>query len=623
MTEEIKIPQAPDAEKAVVGICMLEGRVSESVRARLRPEAFFAPSNRKIYEAELALDEGGVKLDPIQVTEQLRKMGALDQIGGYVDIDALMLRAVRGELDNAVNLVAEAALKRKLYVASARAAEAASNGHTPEQVVELLRQVVEDADKGVNSHNSLNSQEGAEPTPTQWPEPLGEAAYYGLAGDIVKTIDPHTEADPVAILGQLLVAFGSVAGRRAHFTAEADKHYTNLNIVLVGNTSKGRKGTSIGQVQRLLTAVEPEWAGRCVAGGMSSGEGLIWAVRDAIEKYDQKSGENVIVDQGVSDKRLLVIEPEFASVLKVASREGNTLSAVIRQAWDSGNLSSMTKNSPARATGAHISAIGHITRDELRRYLEATETANGFANRFLWLCVRRSKLLPEGGQLHTVNFSDIERRLTTAIQHAKETDEMKRDASARELWISIYGELSEGKPGMLGAVTGRAEAQVMRLACLYALLDCSITIRKPHLEAALELWRYAEDSARFIFGDAMGDPTADAILGALREAGETGMTRTQISEVLKRHASRAAIGTALNSLAEAGRARFEKEQTEGRPVERWFSLSLVAKKAKKAKKAPDPEPEGDLISLNSLISQSDNGASVPQEEWPEDWKPPF
>jgi hypothetical protein len=455
-----------------------------------------------------------------------------------------------------------------------------------------------------NSHNSLNSQEDAEPTPVQWPEPLGEAAYYGLAGDIVKTIDPHTEADPVAILCQTLVAFGSVIGRRAHFVAEADRHYTNSNIVLVGNTSKGRKGTSIGQVRRLMMTTDEDWAGRCISGGMSSGEGLIWAVRDEIEKYDSKKGENVIVDEGVTDKRLLVIESEFASVLKVASREGNTLSAVIRQAWDDGNLSSMTKNSPARATGAHISAIGHITKDELRRYLEATETANGFANRFLWLCVRRSKLLPEGGELDKVDFGPIQRRLATAIKHGSEVDVMKRDEAARALWIEKYGELSEGKPGMFGAVTGRAEAQVMRLACLYALLDCSATIRRPHLEAALELWRYAEDSARFIFGDAMGDPTADAILGALREAGEVGMTRTQISEVLKRHATRAAIGTALTSLAEAGRAHFQKEQTEGRPVERWFSLS--AKKAKKAKKAPDPAPDGDLISLNSLISQSDH-----------------
>ncbi|MCI0825302.1 MAG: hypothetical protein J4N90_11165, partial [Chloroflexi bacterium] len=94
---------------------------------------------------------------------------------------------------------------------------------------------------------------------------------------------------------------------------------------------------------------------------MSSGEGLIWAVRDPIEKTDpvKEKGrhtgayETTIIDQGVTDKRLLVYEPEFASVLRVMSRDSNTLSTQIRQAWDSGTLRTMTKNNPAVATGAH------------------------------------------------------------------------------------------------------------------------------------------------------------------------------------------------------------------------------------------------------------------------------
>src|SRR5262249_41159737 len=175
--------------------------------------------------------------------------------------------------------------------------------------------------------------------------------------------------------------------------------------------------------------------------------------------------QDVIVDPGISDKRLLVVEPEFASVLKVASREGNTLSAVIRQAWDSGNLKGMTKNNPTRATDAQISIIGHITKDELRRYLDATETANGVANRFVWLCARQSKMLPEGGQLDTVDFSEINRDLKNAIDFAKKTKQMSRNEDARALWIDVYPDLADGKPGMLGAVTSRAEAQVMRLAC--------------------------------------------------------------------------------------------------------------------------------------------------------------
>ena len=147
----------------------------------------------------------------------------------------------------------------------------------------------------------------------------------------------------------------------------------------------------------LLRAQDETWRHSCIQSGLSSGEGLIWAVRDAIFKTERVKEKGVVcdyqevkVDAGVTDKRLLVIESEFASTLKVMAREGNTLSATIRQAWDSGDLRILNKNSPARSTGAHISIVGHITADELKRCLDSTEAANGFANRFLWCCVQHS-----------------------------------------------------------------------------------------------------------------------------------------------------------------------------------------------------------------------------------------
>jgi Protein of unknown function (DUF3987) len=104
-----------------------------------------------------------------------------------------------------------------------------------------------------------------------------------------------------------------------------------------------------------------------------------------------------MVDPGVPDKRLLVVEPELASVLEQTRPEGNTLSATLRQAWDGGKLDTLVKNCRATATEVHVSVIGHITPEELRRKLTATEQANGFANRFLWIYARRSKELAWGG----------------------------------------------------------------------------------------------------------------------------------------------------------------------------------------------------------------------------------
>jgi hypothetical protein len=400
-------------------------------------------------------------------------------------------------------------------------------------------------------------------TYANWPEPLSEEALYGLGGEIVRTIEPHTEADPAALLLQFLVAFGNVIGSGPHWRAEADRHALNLFVALVGDTSKGRKGVSWGHAKALVSASAGDsvWKDFCMQTGLSSGEGLIHAVRDSMGP-----------DPGAIDKRLLVVESEFASTLRVMGRDGNTLSPVLRLAWDNGNLQILTRQSPANATGAHISVIAHITKNELRRELTRTDAANGFGNRFLWGAVRRSKALPDGGCVPEADRCRLEEKLRGAVEYARSLGEheFRRDAGARELWHAVYAELSDGKPGLFGAVTSRAEAQVMRLACLYALLDRSPEIRREHLMAALAVWKYCAASARFIFGDALGDPLADELLRLLRSTAE-GMTRTELNNALGRNRAAADIGRALTVLAEHGLARPTSEGTSGRSAERWFA----------------------------------------------------
>ena len=156
------------------------------------------------------------------------------------------------------------------------------------------------------------------PPPSGWPEPPAPDAFHGVCGEIVKQIAPHTEADPAAILTQLLIGAGSVIGRGAFFQVEATRHHPNEYLVLVGDTAKARKGSSFDHVAKLLAEVDPSFPAR-ITTGLSTGEGVVWAVRDPTEQ-----------DPGAADKRLLVVEPEFASVLKQTQREINTLSPVLR-----------------------------------------------------------------------------------------------------------------------------------------------------------------------------------------------------------------------------------------------------------------------------------------------------
>lgn len=417
------------------------------------------------------------------------------------------------------------------------------------------------------------------PLTPAWPE-LPAAARHGLAGDILRAIEPHSEADPVALLSQLLVGVGNLIGRTAHYLVEGDRHFLNLFVVLVGPSGKGRKGTSWGRVRQYLSAVDPLWAEHRVQSGLASGEGLVWAIRDPVrvrqpikERGTVVGYQNVEVDPGVADKRLLTLEEEFAAVLRMLERQGNSLSARLREAWAGKAIDSITKTTPTQCDQPHVSLIGHVTDQELKRYLTATESANGFGNRHLWLLVRRSKCLPEGGQ--HVPDPELVARLAAVVDFARAMGPMRRDGAATARWAALYPLLSEGRPGLYGCLVGRAEAQVMRLACLYALLDESCVVEPPHLEAALALWHYADASVRYLFGDATGDHVADQILTALRRVPE-GLSRSQLSDLFGRNLNVSRIKAGLSLLLQLGAVTCTYEPTQGRAGEIWMATSEPA-----------------------------------------------
>jgi uncharacterized protein DUF3987 len=419
------------------------------------------------------------------------------------------------------------------------------------------------------------------PREGSWPRPMGRAARHGLIGEAVDLIEPHTESDPHSVLISLLVAFGNLIGRGPGFMAEESFHATNLYAVIVGDSSKARKGTSWGPVNRLALLADPEYKSHIV-GGLSSGEGVVWAVRDPVVKRvavkegkpPKPTGEYVdeVEDPGVDDKRLLVREGEFARCLKVMGRQGNTLSSTLRALWDDGSGGGLTKNEPTKCTDALVSILGHITRNELGRELTDTDAANGFGNRFLWSCAQRSKLLPDGSALPAADVEALGAKFREAVTFARRLKvPLYRDDEARSLWHQVYADLSEGQDGLVGALTARAEAQVMRVAVIYAVLDERTEVGAEHLRAALEVWRYCEESAAHVFGRATGDTTADEIMAALRSSGEEGMSRWEVNDLFSGHRSSEQIGAALTALEKTGQARMQKVPTGGRPTERWFA----------------------------------------------------
>ena len=395
----------------------------------------------------------------------------------------------------------------------------------------------------------------------QKPKAMAEEAYHGIAGEIVEAVAPYTEASKEALLVDALAQLGNQIGRGPHSYASGARHGVNDYFVLVGPTGAGgRKGSSHGHTKHLMEAVDPTWVTTRVQGGLSSGEGIVHHVRDAVER------DGKVTDEGVPDKRLLCYEPELAQVLSVMHRQGSTLSTQLRQAWDSGDLRIMNKNSPARASEAHISLLAHITPEELKSLLTDVQAANGWGNRHLWAWVQRSQLLPEGGGLPS--FGSLVPRLRRALDKAAEPHSYQRDPDAKAAWAAVYPELSPKWPGIAGALCARGDAHALRLQILYAALEGSDEIRSEHVLAALEVIRYAHDSVRYIFGDKTGDKMADRILEALRTEGEK--TRSELFLVFNGNVTSARLQPSLDLLLEHGYANREsRAPKEGglKPVE--------------------------------------------------------
>lgn len=416
-----------------------------------------------------------------------------------------------------------------------------------------------------------------------WPKPLDPAGFHGLAGEITHTIDPHTEADPVAVLVSLLVSFGNVIGRGAGFRVGGTFHATNLNVLLVGPTSSGRKGTAGDEAARVFQMVDEEWVRQRVVSGLSTGEGLIWQVRDPItrrrkarkgevgDKDDGRVEEED--DPGEDDKRLMVVEAEFAQATKMMQREGNTLSPTVRRLWDRGDARSMVKTFPGKTTGTLVSIIGHISAEELRRQLHDTEIANGFANRFAFVCSRRSKRLPVGGALADDELRRFVLPLHTAIGHGMRSRELDFDAGGETAWRTMYDEIDEEHFGRLGAVLRRGVPIVRRFAVIYALMDCDSVVRAVHLRAAAAL-AVLRGLGALRIRDATGSRIADKLRARLREARADWIPREELRKAAGGNSIRAGeIEAALAMLLDHAIAETAfAESTGGRRAEVWRSL---------------------------------------------------
>lgn len=433
------------------------------------------------------------------------------------------------------------------------------------------------------------------PEPPKLPTLPEVYLHHGLHKQFITRIGPETEAHPVALLATLDVSIGNAIGRGPFTTVGRTEHRPNMYLAVVGNTASGRKGTSADIIADCIRPADDTWAKWCQSPNLTSGEGIVDALRDPVVKIMPKKGggpedyEEVVVDPGVVDKRLLITCSELAAVLKAGNRENSTLFPMLRELWDGKAVRTLAKNAARVATDPHLSIIAHVTRGELLRVLKATEHHGGGTNRYTWVLSERVRELPHGGDLD--DLGTIPQRIGDCIARARQVGRMRRSPAADRLWEEAYSWLTNPRGSeLLVAVLSRAEAQVLRWSMLMAIIAGRDTIEADDLAAALDFWRFAEASAKSIFGQ-----VEDGLFERVREAivASPGITRTMLYRSIGRSCGAAALVDALSRVAAAGLARSEKVETSGRSAERWFPDASGNMCKKVTKGGDDPEPTTD------------------------------
>ncbi len=434
-----------------------------------------------------------------------------------------------------------------------------------------------------------------EPVGPLAPPRMAEEGYVPLVSAIVAAACDSSEAHPVAVAANVVAFFSAMIGRGIFQRIGDAAIHCRPFMLIVGKSGKARKGTAEHTVREIFKRADGllrkrlanEDKLRIHTGGLATGEGVAWAIRDPRDADEHGKGG----DTGVHDKRLLVIESEFDNLLSQLRRENNTLSATVRNLFDGRDLEPLTKTSQTRATRPHVCIIGHITGHELREKSTENDAANGLMNRFMLAYVYRPKLVPLPKPTPESKLDELAQRIVKAViaaagndLHASNNCEIVLGAEAEQFWVESYPHLTRDRDGKVGSLLARSEVYARMLAMIFASMGGRREIEPRDLKAAIAWVEYWHASVSYTFNCADNgtdlDPFTEQVLEVITT--NPGITLTGLQDHWKRKRIKevkAALERLLNLAPPLAEER-EDKNTGGRKARRYYpaeKLHLVKK----------------------------------------------
>ncbi|MFY9588661.1 MAG: DnaB-like helicase N-terminal domain-containing protein [Actinomycetota bacterium] len=471
-------------EAAVLGSSILSEEVRTKAVSTLREDDFGDEDHRGVFQLIASSVEDGHPVEPPALLRRANGMDFHRPLGSLLHQLVAEIAAPSSGLHYVETMLE--LRERRVLERTAMILSGVAKGPDPRSKRLLASMLLTEDD-------NLSESGIATPWPIMRPE-----AYDGLAGEVVAALSSETEADETGLLVTFLCQFGCMVGAGPHITLSGRQHPAKLFAVLIGDTGRSRKGAADSMISWLMRQVDPDFVMDRHETMPNSGEALVHQVRDEHDK-----------DPGVDDKRLYVIDEEFASGLERMHRQGNSMSGYIRDAWDSKPLGGKSKQNPSVAKQSHICIMGHATMSELAGKLSSTDISNGFANRFLYIAVRSLKMLPFGGTLDTPELIALPVRIRSVVEDASNRGRLVFSADSRDWWTEKYAEMRRSIPneGPLVGFLGRGDTYVQRLALFYALLDGSTYIELRHMTSAQAVWDYSRASVEYMIATTAPPPS--------------------------------------------------------------------------------------------------------------------
>jgi hypothetical protein len=349
------------------------------------------------------------------------------------------------------------------------------------------------------AHPTIEVVEADDVPAIVFPEDYGSDAMIGIPGDFVRYALPFSEADKNCLLGQGIVALGNFLGHTNYASFGAERHYGNLNVVTIGDTSAG-KGQGGALVEALAKAIPTDWHKSAFQFCAASGEGLVRVLGNK------------------DDKRVVLKVTEMSVLFNSMRREGSTLSGYLRVAYDGTpiQISRAKASDSILVDGYLLSVLGQITPTELTSILNHVDFFNGSINRFLFNVVRKSKILP--CQELVPDFAEMGERVQ-AQGATLEGVQAKFTEAGKKVWVDFVYETERIHKRMnekLVASQQRYRPNALRLALVYAQLDESWTPGKPllmdaaHVRAAVAIVTRSRESAAWFLKQPLVKLTKDS-----------------------------------------------------------------------------------------------------------------